>query len=79
MNNRKTIAITIHEGRVIRDLFVNNFLEVLKDLGYKVIIFSPVVEFDAFVDRYKNDNVDFLPFPSLNLTKYKKLSDTASN
>jgi hypothetical protein len=72
MNNKKTIGITITEGRVIRDLFQNKFLEILNNLGYYIVILSPAVNYDKFVDKYKSENIDIIWFPLLKITKNKR-------
>jgi hypothetical protein len=58
-NKRQTIAISITEGRVIRDLFDGGLLELLKEANLDVIIFTPSARVKAFVDIWENESVRF--------------------
>lgn len=59
MHLTKTIAISITEGRVVRDLFCNGFLDMMNDAGYKVLIISPAASVSRFVDRWTKPGVSF--------------------
>ena len=73
MNDRKKIGITITEGRVIRDLFNNKFLDYVINIGYDIVILSPVVNYDDFLNQYESKNVNIIWFPKLNFSKFNKI------
>jgi hypothetical protein len=73
MNNRKKIGITITEGRVMRDLFNNKFLDYVINLGYDIVILSPAANYDEFLNEYQSKNIDIIWFPKLNFSKFNKI------
>lgn len=63
---RETIAISITEGRVIRDLFYNDFLKIVEKAGYGLLVISSAVSVPDFVNKWSSQNVKFLRFISNN-------------
>ena len=68
----KTIAISMTEGRVIRDLFYNGMLAMINGRGYDVLIISPVARVPHFVETWSGPMVRFAYLPSYNLSSRNK-------
>lgn len=60
MKNR-TIAISFTEGRVIRDFFENNLVNLLHQQGYKVIFFTPAERVPSFKEHWEKEGVKVYP------------------
>ena len=58
---KKTIAISFTEGRVIRDFFENGFVEILQQVGCRVIFFTPAERVPYFKTEWENKNVSVYP------------------
>jgi hypothetical protein len=56
--NRK-IALSITEGRVVRDLFENGLLDLLRENNVDVMCFTPAARVPAFVSQWSQPNVTF--------------------
>ncbi len=64
------IAITVTEGRTIRDLFYNGLLDMLWDQGFKQIsIFTEAIHVSAFVEEFADERIRFLPLQEVKATK----------
>lgn len=59
------IAISITEGRTVRDLFYNGLLDYLSDVGFKhITIFTEAVRVSDFVQVWQRPWIEFFPlFP----------------
>lgn len=57
----KTVVISITEGRVIRDLFENNFLEMMFERKIGVMCFTPAARVPQFVAQWSFPGVTFHP------------------
>jgi hypothetical protein len=55
------IALSITEGRVIRDFFENGLLDLANQQGLEIICFTPAARVDEFVSKWSRPNVQFLP------------------
>jgi hypothetical protein len=53
------IALSISEGRVIRDLFENGFLEILQARDIQVTCFTPAANVPSFISRWKKEGISF--------------------
>lgn len=51
---RRTIALSLAEGRVVRDLFENGFLDMLSQSGYDVVLFTPAARVPAFREKWQS-------------------------
>lgn len=49
----KTIALSFIEGRVVRDLFENGFLEMMNSKGVDIVLFTPAATVPSFVNQWK--------------------------
>lgn len=61
MKSSRHIAITITEGRVIRDLFYNNLPDMLINQGYILDIFTPAERVNNFVQEWSRQGLKFYP------------------
>lgn len=52
METNKVIAFSFTEGRIVRDLFYNNFFNILINNNYMIKIFSPAARVDSFVKKW---------------------------
>jgi hypothetical protein len=57
----KTIAISFTEGRVIRDFFENNLLDILQNAGIRVLFFTPAERVSSFKKYWENKGVIVYP------------------
>lgn len=61
-SSRKNIAVSITEGRTVRDLFYNGLLDVLLENGFgSITIFTEAVTVPEFVARWKRPGIEFAP------------------
>src|SRR5690349_2647177 len=58
---KKTIAISVTEGRVVRDLFHNGMLDLLLERGHEVLILTPAARVPDFVKKWQRAGVRILP------------------
>lgn len=57
----KKFVLSITEGRVIRDLFENGFLEMLEARNLELACFTPAARVPEFVERWSRRGVTFHP------------------
>ena len=69
MKSTSCIAISISEGRVVRDLFVNKLPDMLIEKGYSICIFTPAARVQSFVDQWKRPRLEFFPIKPYFLDK----------
>lgn len=71
MNYTNTeIAISITEGRTIRDLFYNDLLEMLLAKGFKKItVFTEAIHVQSFIEAFESEKVQFLPMREVTATQ----------
>jgi hypothetical protein len=63
---KKRVAISIDEGRTIRDLFYNGFLDLLVESEIEVTVFTEATTVSEFIQRWNREGVEFvhlLPCP----------------
>ena len=58
---QRRIALSITEGRTVRDLFYNGLLDMLCDAGYEVTVFTEAFTVPEFVKEWSRPGVDFQP------------------
>lgn len=58
---RPRVALSVVDGRTVRDLFENGFLEGLDARGYDATVFTEAVTVPAFVARWARPWVSFAP------------------
>ncbi len=58
----RRIALSITEGRTVRDLFENGLLDLLGEAGVEVDVFTEAVTVPQFVDEWSRPHVCFEPF-----------------
>ncbi len=61
------IALSITEGRVIRDLFENGFLDMLHEHKADVVCFTPASRVSQFLKQWSQPGVAFCPIPLYDL------------
>ncbi|MDH3709643.1 MAG: CDP-glycerol glycerophosphotransferase family protein [Cyclobacteriaceae bacterium] len=61
-HNNKEIALSLVEGRTVRDLFYNGLLSELTEAGYHVTIFTEATEVTAFIEAWRAPNLTFRAF-----------------
>src|SRR5207244_9305221 len=61
MSDRR-VAMSVTEGRTVRDLFANGVLELLGEAGVEVTVFTEAVMVPQFVAEWSRPNVRFEPF-----------------
>lgn len=73
--NNKTIALSFIEGRVVRDLFENGFLDMMKSNGIDIVLFTPAATVPAFVDQWKDKvkAIEYHPMYTLNRKEQRLL------
>lgn len=66
--NNKTIALSFIEGRVVRDLFENGFLEMMKAHGIDIVFFTPAATVPSFINEWKHrvKAIEYHPIYTLN-------------
>lgn len=64
----KTIAISLTEGRVIRDLFENGLIEKLISRGIDVQCFTPAARVPQFVNQWQTEGLYILPMNPYQIT-----------
>lgn len=55
------VAISITEGRSVRDLFCNGLLDYFRDAGCAVTIFTEATTVPRFIEEWQRPGVDFAP------------------
>jgi hypothetical protein len=55
----RQIAISITEGRAVRDLFYNGLLEQLGNGGWSIIVFTEATKVPAFIKKWQKPQVEF--------------------
>jgi len=55
------LLVAVAEGRVAAAILNNGFLPRCVELGAEVTVLTPGANYPPFVDRYRTDNVSFLP------------------
>jgi hypothetical protein len=58
----RRVAMSVTEGRTVRDLFANGVLELLGDAGVEVTVFTEAVTVPQFVAEWSRPHVRFEPF-----------------
>lgn len=54
------LALSITDGRTVRDLFYNGLLDHLADVGFEnIIVFTEATRVSEFVDTWRRPNVEF--------------------
>jgi len=66
---RTWVALSFHEGRVVRDLFHNGLLEALGERGIGVLLVTPAAKVPAFVREWSRPNTLFAPLPRYSLSR----------
>jgi hypothetical protein len=64
----KTIALSFIEGRVVRDLFENGFLDMMKAHGIDIVLFTPAATVPNFINEWKHlvKAIEYHPIYTLN-------------
>jgi hypothetical protein len=73
--SNKTIALSFIEGRVVRDLFENGFLNMMKSNGIDIVLFTPAAKVPAFVNLWKDKvkAIEYHPIYTLNRREQRLL------
>ena len=73
--NNKTIALSFIEGRVVRDLFENGFLQMMKEHNIDIVLFTPAATVPSFVIKWKNEvkAIEYIPHYTLNIKEQRLL------
>jgi len=53
------IIVSVDEGRTVRDLFYNGFLDLLIEKGFEISIFTEAVTVPPFIQSWKKPGVEF--------------------
>ncbi|PIR66416.1 MAG: hypothetical protein COU51_04000 [Parcubacteria group bacterium CG10_big_fil_rev_8_21_14_0_10_36_14] len=61
MQTKKTIFITISRGSIAKNFLHNEFYEILKKEGWKIIILSPAFSDEVFRKEFGEENIFFEP------------------
>lgn len=71
----KTIALSFVEGRVVRDLFENGFLKMLRDQNIEVVLFTPAANVPSFVNQWKDHvkAIEYHPIYTINNSEHRLL------
>jgi len=60
-SSSKHIAISVTEGRTVRDLFYNGLLDDLTQAGFSITVFTEAFRVPEFVNLWKRPNIEFAP------------------
>lgn len=73
--SNKTIALSFIEGRVVRDLFENGFLDMMKSNGIDIVLFTPAATVPEFVNQWKDKvkAIEYHPLYTLNRREQRLL------
>jgi UDP-N-acetylglucosamine:LPS N-acetylglucosamine transferase len=73
--NHKTIGLSFIEGRVVRDLFENGFLDLMRDQGIEIVLFTPAATVPSFVNQWRNKvkAIEYHPIYSLTIQEQRLL------
>jgi hypothetical protein len=73
--SNKTIALSFIEGRVVRDLFENGFLDLMKSKGIDIVLFTPAANIPSFVNKWKDmvKAIEYHPIYTLNRREQRLL------
>jgi hypothetical protein len=55
------VAISITDGRSVRDLFYNGLLDYFNDAGFSVTVFTEAISVPHFVNEWQRPGVEFAP------------------
>ncbi len=73
-NNKKTIGIVISEALLVRNILRSGTLEILKQRGYKIVIFLYCKQVpDYFNDEFGDKNVTVVPIAHLEISRIHRL------
>jgi len=68
------LAISICDGRTVRDLFCNGLLDAIIEAGHRLTIFTEAVNTPEFVNEWKREEIRFRRLlPCRNLKRAKRL------
>lgn len=67
----RSIAVSITEGRTVRDLFSNGLCDRLSDAGFGVTVFTEATGVPAFVREWARPGVEFVPFLPCESTSWR--------
>jgi hypothetical protein len=67
----RRIALSLTEGRTVRDLFANGLLDQLGDAGVEVAVFTEAVTVPQFVEEWSRPHVGFEPFVPAEQTAWR--------
>jgi hypothetical protein len=75
VNERRTIALSFVEGRVVRDLFENGFLDMLNEAKCDVVLFTPAERVPQFKEKWlsKVKAIEFQPIYKISDREQKLL------
>jgi len=66
------IAISITEGRTVRDLFYNGLLDDLIHKGYTISIFTEAVTVKKFIQEFEKPEISFRMLHKVKYTRQRK-------
>jgi CDP-Glycerol:Poly(glycerophosphate) glycerophosphotransferase len=55
------VAVSITEGRSVRDLFYNGLLDYFNDAGFTVTVFTEAIAVPRFIEEWQRPGVEFAP------------------
>ena len=58
-SSNQHIALSITDGRTVRDLFHNGLLDYLQDMGFSVTVFTEATTVPSFIREWQRAKVDF--------------------
>jgi hypothetical protein len=68
VKTNRHIALSVTEGRTVRDLFYNGFLDQLRQQGSTVTVFTEAANVAHFVEEWQSPEVEFAPLLPSELT-----------
>lgn len=71
MNSTRRIAISIDEGRTVRDLFYNGLLDLLIDNGVQVTVFTEAITVPQFIQTWKRPGIEFTSLLPISFTRMR--------
>ena len=57
----KTIFITISRGSIAKNILHNDFYQIIKDAGLRIVILSPAFKYPDFIKEFDGENIFFEP------------------
>jgi len=67
--NSHRVALSITDGRTVRDLFYNGLLDYLQDFGFSVTVFTEATRVQNFTREWQGANVEFAPLMPAAMTR----------